>query len=43
MHVVLNNKIMPLLMPVFCSYFRHAWGSGKHDVLNNIGNHETAP
>ena len=23
------------------TYFRHAWGSWKHDVLNNRGNHET--
>ena len=23
------------------TYFRHAWGSWKHDVLNNIGNDET--
>ena len=44
--VVLNNNIIPLLTVAFCSCidtYRHAWGSWKHDVLNNIGNHETAP
>ena len=43
---VLNTNIIPLLNVTFCSglvTFRHAWGSWKHHVLNNMGNHETAP
>ena len=26
---VLNNKMILLLTPAFCSFFRHAWGSWK--------------
>ena len=44
--VVLNTNIIQLWKVAFCSglvTIRHAWGPWKHHVLNNIGNHETAP
>ena len=43
--VVPNNKIIPLLTAAFCwglEILSPRAGIWKHDVLNNIGNHETA-